>query len=228
MLVIAGKEVFTTLEELVNPKHTALLLIDLQNDFIMPGGFYDNVGWDTSASRQIVPHVKRVLETARHSGVLVVHVQVTLYPNFMVDSPASLRRRLVRKEAGDSVDKLIPYTIEGSWGGQIIDELAPLSNEVVVKKHRASAFMGTDLDMLLRSNDIKSVCIVGLVTQGCVMATVNDAPVFGYYPVLLRDCVASRKQTLRDAALFLMSENKDVVDSAEVLEIWTQQHSVSR
>ena len=80
MLLVNGKEVFTTLEERVNPKHTALLLIDLQNDFVMPAGYFGKLGWDVSPLRQIVPRVRRVLQAARHSGVLIIHVQMTHTP----------------------------------------------------------------------------------------------------------------------------------------------------
>ena len=226
MLVINGKEVFTTIEELVNPKYTALLLIDIQNDYIMPGGTRDKLG-DSFELRQFVPHVKRVLQAARHSDVLVAHVQFTMHPDFAAESSASLRSRLLRRsyKSGDSIDKLVPYCIDGTWGWQIIDELAPLPNEIVIKKHRPSAFIGTSLDIILSSNGIKSVVIVGLVTHGCVLATVIDAQAFGYYPVILRDCVVSHKPVLHDAALLVMSGSKDLVDSRQVLEVWNKSTS---
>lgn len=222
MLVINSKVVFTTLEELVNPEHTALLLIDLQNDYFEPGGYTDKMGWDSSAVSQIVPQIKRVLEAARHSGVLVVHVQLTLYPNFLADSPACLRMHLLRNgyKSGAPFQELPTRCIEGTRGWQIVDELTPLPDEVVVKKHRASAFKGTDLDMILRSNGIESVAIVGLVTNGCVMAAANDSRLCEYYPILLRDCIASTQPELHDAAFLIMSQDMDVVNSEEVLETW--------
>ncbi len=224
MLIIDSKEVFTTVEELVNPKHTALLLIDIQNDFITPGGRCDKLGWDLSTVCQIVRPVKRVLQAARYCGILVVHVQMTLYPKFLADSPASLRvwALLTRYQSTSSVESLSLPCIDGTWGCQIVDGLTPLPNEVIVKKHRASAFMGTDLDMILRSNSIKSVAIAGVATNGCVLATANDTPFLDYYPVILRDCVASHSPELHDAALLIMSNAKDVVDSREVLKVWNR------
>jgi len=223
MLTIDGKEVFTTLEELVNPKHTALLLIDLQNDFIIPGGYIDKSGQDLSMVRQILQPVKRVLQAARKYSVLVVHVQMTVYTGSLADSPVSLRWRLrgPSHKGNGSTETLPRACIDGTLGWQIVDELAPLPNEVVVKKHRGSAFIGTNLDMILRSNAIKSVVIVGLVTHGCVLATAIDTPLFDYYPILLRDCVAGYEAELHDATLLIMSRTKDVVESTEVLEIWT-------
>ena len=222
MLLISGKEVLTTMEELVNPKHTALLLIDLQNDFITPGGYLDNLGRDISRLRGIVERVGQVLEAARSYGIPVVHVQMTMYPKFLSDSSASMRGLLLRTGCmdSDSVDKLPPLCIEGTWGWQIVEELRPLPHEVVVKKNRPSAFIGTNLDIILRSNGMKCVTIVGVLTDSCVMATANDASFLGYYPVLLRDCVASHKQELHEAAFLIMSQAKDLPDSEEVLEVW--------
>lgn len=226
MIIVHGKEIFTTLEELVNPRHTALLLIDLQNDYMMPGGYFDKLA-DCSAIREIVPPIKRVLEAARQSHVLVVYVQMTFYPDFLAESPVGLYRRLLRigSKSANSVEKLLPYCVEGTWGWQIVDELAPLSNEIVVKKHCASAFIGTSLDMILRGNGIKCVNVVGLVTHGCVMSTGIDASFFDYYTVVLRNCVADPNQTFHDAAILLMSHTRDVVDSREVLEIWQKSTS---
>lgn len=222
MLIICGKEVFTTLEELVNPRHTALLLIDLQNDYIKPGGYVDKLAQDRSDLKKIIPPIQNILEAARHSGVLVVHIQMTLYSNFLADSPASLRVLMLRTgyKRGDPLEKLPTRCIEGTWGWQIVDELTPLPNEIVIKKHRSSAFIGTDLDTLLRSNGIKSVSIVGLVAHGCVIATASHALFYEYYPVLLRDCIGSSLPRLHEAAFCLMSEEWDVVDSKEVLKIW--------
>lgn len=220
MQIVNGKKVFTTLQELTEPKHTALLLIDIQNDYISPGGVWAKTG-EKFELGQFVPNVKRVLDSARRNGVMVVFMQFTTHPNFIEESPASLRGRLLR--AGDQNGKhgdLTSYCIEGTWGWQMIDKLTPLPGEFVLKKHRLSSFYGTSLDIILSSNGIKSIVIAGLVTHGCVLATVLDAQPMGYYPVLLRDCIVSHKPQLHDAALFLMSESKDVIGSKELLAVW--------
>lgn len=221
MQIIYGKEVFTTIEELVDPKHTALLLIDIQNDYITSGGIFSKLGYQFELIH-FIPNVKRVLDAARNSNIFVVHVQYTLHHNFMADSPASLRSKLVRigYKSGDSIGKVVPYCIDGTWGWQIIDELAPLPNETVIKKHRYSAFMGTSLDMILSSNGIKSVVIVGLASNGCVLASAIDTQSYGYCPVILRDCVLGRNSVLNNAALTIISAIEDVVDSREVLSVW--------
>jgi nicotinamidase-related amidase len=221
MQLVNGKEVFTTLEELVNPKYTALLLIDIQNDYITRGGVWDKLGYSFELGR-FIQNIKRVLESARHRNILTVHMKFTTHSDFMDESPAFLRSRLVRfrDESGSSKSKLVPYCVEGSWGWQIIDELAPLQNEIVLKKYRPSSFLGTPLDTILRSNDIKSLVIVGLVTHGCVLATAIDAQAHEYCPIILSDCVVSHKPRLHDAALLVMSGDKDVEDSKEIIRVW--------
>ncbi|MBI2853386.1 MAG: cysteine hydrolase [Chloroflexi bacterium] len=220
-MIIYGKEVLDSLDQLVNPKHTALLLVDIQNDLVSPGGFEDKQGYDLSACRGIVPRVRRVLETARNKGVMVVHTQMTYFRQPVVDSPVLLRARLIRfgRPKGET-GKLHSLCIENTWGWQIVDELAPLQNEMVVKKNRFSAFHGTNLDIILRSNGIKTVVIAGVVTNGCVLAAVVDARALDYYPVILRDCVASDKRELHEASLVIMSYSYDVVDSKEVINLW--------
>ncbi len=221
MLTIGGKKVLSTLEELLDPKRTALLLIDIQNDYLMPGGYADKMGWDRSAFQLMVPRVKQVLETARRSRVLVIHVQMTFYDDFRTESPAYLHLRLLRLTRQNITSiRPLPYCIDGTRGWQIVDELAPLPNEIVVKKNRTSAFVGTNLDMILRSNSIESVAIVGLASHACVMAAANDAPYFGYYPVVLRDCVADRLPEFHEAAFLIMSETKNIADSEDVIRIW--------
>ncbi|MFC1941857.1 cysteine hydrolase family protein [Chloroflexota bacterium] len=221
MQIINGKEVFTNIEELADPKYTALILIDVQNDYISRGGIWEGLG-EKFTLGQFVPNIKRVLDAARNSDILIAHIQFTVHPDFMAESPAFLRSRLIRSgyKSEDSINKLIPYCVDGTKGWQIIDELAPLPKEIVIKKHRPSSFIGTNLDVILRSNNIKSVVLVGLVTQGCVLATANDAQAFGYCPIVLRDCVISHKPILHDAALLVMSSDKDVVDSEEVIKVW--------
>lgn len=222
MLVIGGKKVLETVEELVDPKHTALLLIDLQNDYLLNRQYSHEMGWNDQDLHTIIPRIKQVLDSARDSGVMVVHVQMTFYPNCLIESPAILRMHLIRSgySKEDAVDKIPIRCLDGTPGWQIIDDLTPLPTEMVIKKHRANAFVGTSLDLLLSSNEIKSIIFTGIVTHGCVMSTANDAPYFDYYPIILRDCVASYNMELHKAALVIMSEKMDVLESEELLKIW--------
>lgn len=229
MITIDGREVFTTLEELVNPKYTALLLIDIQNDFCSPGGHVDDVGVDMSMLQQVPSRVKPVLETARRCGVLVVHIQHTCYPSHIVESSPWLRglykiKSTMQPEPKEMTEEsatlLLGGTLEGTWGWQVADEIAAQRSEIIIRKHRASAFIGTDLDMILRTNGIKSVVSVGVVTEGCVALTAWSAYLLDYYSIVLRDCIGSATPEAHEAALLLMSNRLDVVESSEVVKLW--------
>ncbi|MFC1963677.1 cysteine hydrolase family protein [Chloroflexota bacterium] len=229
MITVDGRKMLTTMEELVDPAHTVLLVVDIQNDFCSPGGYFDKVGTDMSMIKMVPPRVKKVLESARRSGILVVHIQHTLYPNNAASSGSFLRMgyiKMVMKQ-GESTEVAdqqpappAGVALEGTWGWQIADEVAARPGEIIIRKHRSSSFSGTDLDMMLRTNDIKSVVVVGLVTEGCMGMTAIGAQFCDYYPIVLRDCVASGNRELHEAMLLILSNRMDVVDSSGVLEIW--------
>jgi nicotinamidase-related amidase len=234
MMVVNNREVLTTLEEIVNPEYTALLLIDIQNDYCSPGGYLDKMGINVSMLQEVPSRVKPVLEAARRCGVFVVHIMQTRYPKPVAESGAWLRmlykQRLAYKQIlGDaeglgkteeSVAHLLGGTLEGTWGWQEADKIAPQPGEIIIKKHRSSAFFGTDLDMILRSNGIKTVVSVGVVTHGCVEMTARGAQFLDYYSVLLRDCVATTSREIHEAALLIMCTRLDVLHSSEVIEVW--------
>jgi len=226
MIVVEGKEIFTTLEELVDPKHTALVIIDMQNDYIRPEGALGQHGVDMSMLKVLPNRIRPVLEAARDSGTMVVHVQMIRLPHRLSDSPGWLRFQV--KRHGLDPQKLYLHVVAGTWGCEIVDELKPKPEEIVVTKHRSSTFVGTNLDMLLRSNGIKTVVIVGCVTEGCVESTARDAQFFDYYTVVLRDCVATSRKDLHDAALLVMNQRMDVFDSEELLRVWSKQPVAAR
>ena len=155
MITVEGKEVFTELREVVDPAHTALLLIDMQRDFVEPDGAFGKLGIDLSMYRDSVPHLARLLGDARRASILVIHVQNTTLPGRLSDSPAQIRFNL-RMHAGERQDGVpLRYSIAGTPGHEFVSELTPRTGEPVVSKHRSSAFWGTDLEILLRSNGIK-------------------------------------------------------------------------
>lgn len=216
MLMVDGKEVYTTIDEIVQPRHTALLLIDIQRDFYDEDGLFASYNGDVSRLKAALPRMRDVLEEARAAGVLVIFVQHVSYANHLTDSPVWIRFQTVRYGLPPNV----VFQLKDSRGGEIMPEVAPRPDELIVTKHRSSAFIGTDLDMILRSNAIKSVVVIGDVTQGCIESTARDAAFFDYYPVVLNDAVASLDARLHEASLFVMASRFDVTDAAEVFETW--------
>jgi nicotinamidase-related amidase len=204
-----GKQIPTTLEELVDPQRTALLIVDVQNDYAKENG--------KLLFPEMVRSLRNVIDEARRVGVLIIYIQDTLLPGRLSDSATSIRRYMV--SYGKSNPEDIPSTaVEGTYGQEFVDEIRPLKSDVIVKKFRGSGFVGTGLDLLLRSNDIRNVIITGMDTHGCVESTRRTA--IDYHIVVLRDCVNTKNQELHEACLKLMEHGCDLVTSGQVIDIW--------
>jgi nicotinamidase-related amidase len=221
MIEIEGKQVFTTLDELVDPRHTALVVVDMQRDFCSPGGAFDRLGVDLSMYPPMIPLLARLVDGARAADVPVIYVQMTVLPNRRSESPPQIRFNLrLHHETSGAVEPLA-YTPDGSVGQEIIPQLAPKDGDLVVKKYRSSGFWGTNLDMLLRSNGIRSVVMTGCTTEGCVESTARDALFNDYYVVIAEDCVASDDRAQHEASLFLMRHRFDIAAADEILDVWS-------
>jgi len=217
--VVFGKQILTTLEELVAPSHTALIIIDAQNDFCSPGGCLDQLpDSDMTLMRSFIKSTQVLLSAARQANVMVIFTKATNYPGGAYKSPPDL----ARKTEYLNPDSPLICTY-GSWGDRIIDELRPRAEEIVVNKHRHNSFMGTELDILLRSNSKKTVIITGVTTERCVLATVTGAIAHDYYVVVPRDCVASQKTDMHHAALSVISGNllkEGVTGFSDIIKVW--------
>jgi nicotinamidase-related amidase len=214
VIEVDGKHVYTTLEELVNPAHTALLVIDMQNDFCMPSGVFAVRGADISVYREVISTLATLVGAARSAGILVVYLQMSTLLHGRSDSPAQMRFNMLARSFGGGPSQPLRYTLEGSKGEQIVRALHPSPGDQVVRKFRSSGFWGTNLDSLLRSNAIQSVVVTGCTTEGCVESTARDALFNDYYVVVVEDCVAS------DASLLLMRHRFDLAMAAEVTATW--------
>ena len=197
----------------VDPRHTALVLVDLQNDFCDPAGVMGSKGEGLEAIRSILPAVSSLLACAREAGVMVVHVKAEY---------GGANQSDVSLFAGAGVSATA-CCLPGSWGAEIVPEVAPRPGEPVEVKNRFSGFVDTGLEKLLRTNHIRTVVVVGVATQCCVESTVRDAALRDYYVVVPRDCVAARARMrhLHEASLETMGLFfAEVVDASQVRAIW--------
>lgn len=194
---MAVMPIYQSLEETVDPMHTALVVIDVQNDFRLPS--YD----------PMIARLQRLLASARQAGLFIVYVQNSVLPG-VTNSAAEIARR---QKLGLAVD----VTIAGSEGEKIIAAISPKPGEVIVRKHRLNAFAGTDLEMLLRNRGIETVVITGVATHGCVTGTSYAAQGLNHYVVVVEDCVDSWKPDLHNAALHVLRNTMNYVTSGETL-----------
>jgi nicotinamidase-related amidase len=211
---VNGAEVFSSLAEIVDPAHTALLVIDVQNDGVRADGWFARNGKDVTAAAAMLPRLIALVRAARGAGVLPVFIQQTTLQANRSDSPAWLYFKT--RDGRTRTD----YELDGTWGHQVIDELAVTGDDVQVKKFRPSAFHGTSLDAILKANGIRSVVTCGVITQGCVQATTMDASFHDYYTVLAEDCVASYSPPLHDNALTFLKSRYDAVTGDELAALW--------
>ncbi len=212
MKEIHGKLVCETLGEVLEPDGCAVLVIDLQNDLVKLEGKLAQAGNDVSGMLRILPRCAAFIEESRALDVPVIHIQTITLPEGRSDSPSWLRAK------GTIVGS--DFCLEGTWGAEICEEVAPLPGEVVITKRRSSAFHGTDLDLVLRTLGVRTVVVIGEQTPGCVEATYRDAAYHDYYNVLVEDCVAAYDQAQHEASLLIQRARHDVCTTDEVLVIW--------
>jgi nicotinamidase-related amidase len=220
LIEVEGKQVFTELCELVARAHTALLLIDMQRDFVERDGLFGRMGIDLTMYDEVRPRLAVLLGEARRHGVLVVHVQNTALPNRVSDSPAQIRFNLRLHKSARRGGPPLLYTVPGTPGHEFVEELTPLPGEPVVRKYRSSAFWGTNMELLLRSNGIQTVVVGGCTTEGCVESTARDALFSDHYVVIADDCVGSDNRQQHDASMLLMSHRFDMASSPEIAAVW--------
>ncbi|MFH1342470.1 MAG: isochorismatase family cysteine hydrolase [Pseudomonadota bacterium] len=169
---------------------TALVIIDMQRDFLEPGGFGETLGNDVSQLARAVAPCANVLAAARAAGMLVVHTREGHLPDLSDAPPAKIERGAPSKRIGDP-GPMGRILIRGEAGHDIIPELYPLDDEIVIDKPGKGAFYATDLGEILQNFGIANLLVCGVTTEVCVNTTVREANDRGYRCVVLADCCAS-------------------------------------
>ncbi|MGN7455334.1 cysteine hydrolase family protein [Paenibacillus pasadenensis] len=173
------------------PERTALLVIDMQNDFCAPGGFGERLGNDIAPARAIIPAIARLLAAARGTGMPVVHTREGHLPD-LSDCPPSKLQRSRRQGAGIGDEgPMGRILIRGELGHGIVPELAPLPVEIVIDKPGKGAFYATSLEAELRRLGVRSLIVCGVTTHVCVHTTVREANDRGYECVVVADASAA-------------------------------------
>lgn len=198
-------------EDRVAPAHTAVLVVDIQNDFCAPDGYIgQKFGCDEAANEALAARNVALTESARAAGALIVWIQA-IYDPVYLSAPMLMKGGASNNEG---------RCIDGSWGAEFY-KVAPKDGDLVIRKHRYSAFSGTALDNLLRRNGIRTTVITGVSTNICVESTLREAFNLGYYVVIPRDCVAGNNPALHDATLqnveFLIG---DVTNADDLMTLW--------
>lgn len=206
----------------LDPAQTALIVVDMQNAFLSPGGLLDRAGLDISGAPRIIDAAQRVLKAVRGRGMLVIHLQVG-YPADLstAGGPTSPNPKkelalCLMERRPELRGKLL---IWGTWDAEIAEPLAPLPGEVVIQKSRYSGFAGTPLDQLLRTRGIQYLLFLGVATNVCVESTIRDAYFQEYWPILIADAaMQAGPPAMQEATLFNVEHFFGWVTTSEALE----------
>lgn len=194
----------------LNPARTALLTIDLQNDFLHPQGAYGRAGQTAESITALPERIRPLADALRAKGGTYISAQFTLVPG---PGGAPL--------IAPHLKKLRPFLgkgdfAPGAFGHTLVDELAPA--DYVVEKVAYSAFYQTRLEYILRALDIDTLIVGGIVTNGGVASTVRDAHLRNIHTILLSDGCAAFKQDVHDATLVSLGSVTDVMTCEQALE----------
>jgi biuret amidohydrolase len=182
----------------------ALVIIDMQRDFLEAGGFGEALGNDVSQLRQIVPACATLLRGLRDAFVPIIHTREGHRPD-LADAPRSkVERGAPRMRIGDE-GPMGRILIRGEAGHDIVAELAPLPGEPVVDKPGKGAFYQTDLDLMLRNGGIDTLLVCGVTTEVCVHTTIREANDRGYRCIAVADCCASYFPEFHEVGLRMIS-----------------------
>jgi ureidoacrylate peracid hydrolase len=206
------KAILDTVEQRLDPAHTAVMVIDMQNDFCAEGGYVERVvGKDVSACRAVVAPIMELVVAARDRGVPVFWIKANYDPDRLPDG-------MLAKQREKSAEICCGT---GSWGSEFHGVIAA-AGEAVIEKSCYSAFVGTDVERLLRERGIRTLVFAGVQTNVCVESSLRDAVCRGFYAVLASDCVASHTLPLHEATVknvqFLFG---DVLDRRAITTVWS-------
>ncbi|MFC2038641.1 cysteine hydrolase family protein [Chloroflexota bacterium] len=182
----------------IDLKRSAVIVIDMQNAFVKKGGMFDLGGRDISHISPIIETNGKIIDAARVKNVKVVYVVHRLTSDVREVGPLSRYRF---NPDLDNPEVRRGSILEGTWGTEIIDELKPREDEMVIVKRRFSAFHGTELDMMLKTFDIRYLIFTGVATNICVESSLRDASHLQYLPVLVSDAVAASPPSRQESSV---------------------------
>ena len=180
----------------IDTARTAVIVVDMQNDFGSKGGMFDRGGVDIAPIQKVIEPISRVLESARRAGMKIIYLKMGFRPDLSdagpADSPNRLKPSRLRygdaMRAPDGTDGQI--LIRDTWNTEIVDGLKPQSGDIILYKTRFSGFYQTGLDNILKTLNARYLVVTGCTTSVCVESTVRDAMFRDYSCLLLEDCMA--------------------------------------
>jgi nicotinamidase-related amidase len=178
----------------IDPKHTAVVLIEYQNDFTSDGGVFHGAVAEVMEKTGMLDNTRKLVERARAAGCTIVHAPITFQPGYneLSSHPYGILKGVVDNTA----------FVKGEWGAEIVDALAPQEGDIVVEGKRGlDTFATTNLDFILRARGITTIALGGFLTNCCVESTMRTGYEKGYEVITLADCVAATSPEEHDNAI---------------------------
>lgn len=204
----------------IDAERTAIIMIDMQRDFLEPGGFGEALGNDVSRLAAAIAPCKRLLAAARQSRMLVIHTREGHRPDLSDAPKAKVQRGEPELRIGEP-GPMGRILVRGASGHEIIPALSPIANEPVIDKPGKGAFYATDLHAILLNAGIDTLLVCGVTTEVCVHTTVREANDRGYRCVVLRDCCASYFPEFHEVGLRMITAQGGILgwvsDSRRIL-----------
>jgi nicotinamidase-related amidase len=192
------------------PVKTALIVIDMQRDFVEPGGFGASLGNDVSLLTAIIPTTRRLLDLCRAAGITIIHTREAHRPDLSDCPPAKLTRGNPSLRIGDP-GPMGRVLVAGEPGNDIVPQLAPLRGEIVIDKPGKGAFYATALGEILRLRGITHLLFAGVTTEVCVQTTMREANDRGYDCLLIEDATESYFPEFKKAAIEMIRAQGGIV-----------------
>lgn len=203
------------------PSHTAVIMIDMQRDFILPGGFGDTLGNEVARLKPAVIAARALLDWCRARNMLVVHTKEA-HAADLSDCPLTKRLRgnpTLRIGDPGSMGRIL---IDGEFGADFVEELAPLPGEVIITKPGKGAFYATEMGEILKARGITHLLFGGVTTEVCVQTTMREANDRGYECLLVEEATESYFPEFKQATLAMIRAQGGIVGWTATLEALTQ------
>ena len=216
---------------------TAVIVVDMQNDFGTKGGMFDKAGIDISMIQQVIDPISNVLNAARKRGIKIIYLKMGFRPDLSdvggLEYPTRVKR-LKRMHIGDTViapnGAISRILVHDTWNTDIVPQLYPQPDDIIIYKNRFNGFYQTSLDSVLRSLEKKYLIITGCTTSVCVESTVRDAAFRNYLPIVLEDCTAEPIghgliRTNHEASLLIIKTSFGLVSTSNEFIKSIEKHS---
>ncbi len=203
-----------------NIDKTALIVIDMQNDFCAKGGFGEMLGNDITEVVKIIPNIKKVIEVCREKNIPIIYTKEGHLPDLSDCPPSKLKRSKVKGAGIGDIGSMGRIMVRGEKGNDIVPELYPREEDLIIHKPGKGSFYNTNLEEELKKRSIESLIITGVTTHVCVHTTIREANDRGYECVLIDDCCAAYDVDDHKAAVKMTAQQGAIfgwVSTSEIL-----------